>query len=133
MKTARINLFVLSLFASLLLAVSCKEKKQELKSESVSYVVSDSLQAWCKSRLPENRMSYEGSTIKLLFFEEELNVLWRPAYNEETVKEIAGTGNFQWQELPVHEGNRRWEMSLPLQPEDSTYATPNNLLLYLFR
>jgi hypothetical protein len=132
MKMKRETLFFCCFLACAMIFISCKEKKEPVRSEAVSYVIADSLQTWCKHRLPETRVSYEGSTMKLLFFEEELNLLWKPGYNEDAVKEMAAN-NFQWEELPVHEGNRRWQLSLLLQPEDSTYVTPNNLLLYLFR
>jgi|SRR6218665_390421 len=115
------------------LLFSCKEQTVTVQAASFSHVVSDSLKSWCQQKLSPNRISFEGSTIKLLFFEEELNLLWKPSYNEEDVKILAAKSAFQWQELPVHEGNRRWELALPLQTEDSTYTTPNNLLLYLFR
>jgi hypothetical protein len=132
MTRSVIKITVAVFFAVLLLA-ACKEKQEDIKPASVSYVVSDSLKAWCKNKLPENRISYEGSTIKLLFFQEDLDQLWKPAYAEAEVKELAAKEQFNWQELPVHEGNRRWELSMPLQEKDSTYITPNNLLLYLFR
>lgn len=121
------------LLSSALLIVSCKSKEETAQPSAASYVVADSLKAWCRNSLPENRISYEGSTIKLMFYEEDLNTLWKPAYSEASVKELADKEHFGWRELPVHEGNRRWEMLLDLQPEDSTYPTPNNLLLYLFR
>lgn len=116
-----------------LLLFSCKEKAATVQTDAFSHVAGDSLKTWCRQKLSPNRVSFEGSTIRLLFFEEELNLLWKPAYNEDEVNTLAAKADFQWKELPVHEGNRRWEMALPLQPEDSTYTTPNNLLLYLFR
>ncbi|MET0462060.1 MAG: hypothetical protein ABW007_02865, partial [Chitinophagaceae bacterium] len=85
------------------------------------------------NKMPAGRISGDATSLKLLFFEEELNLLWRPVYREDQVKEMADQGNFVWEELPAHEGNRRWQLSLNFQPEDSTYSTPNNLLLYLFR
>lgn len=122
-----------SISLTVLLLFSCKEKTAPSQTEAFSHVVGDSLKTWCQQKLSPNRVSFEGSTIKLLFFEEELNLLWKPSYNEDAVKTLAAKADFQWLELPVHEGNRRWEMALPLQVEDSTYTTPNNLLLYLFR
>jgi hypothetical protein len=121
------------LLASIFFLVACEQKKEENKPSSISYVVSDSLKLWCKVKMPASRISEDATSFKLLFFEEELNLLWKPAYKEDEVKEMAGQGNFGWEELPAHEGNRRWQLSLNFQQEDSTYSTPNNLLLYLFR
>ncbi len=121
------------LLGALFFLVSCKDQQQENHSLPVSFVVSDSLKTWCKNKMPASRLSEEGNNLKLLFFEEELNTLWKPAYREDAVKEMAAQGNFGWEELPAHEGNRRWQLSLNFQQEDSTYGTPNNLLLYLFR
>lgn len=132
MKTGSIRILALISLAALLL-FSCREKTAPVQTEAFSHVVGDSLKTWCQQKLSPNRISFEGSTIRLLFFEEELNLLWKPSYNEEAVNTLAAKADFQWQELPVHEGNRRWEMTLPLQAEDSSYSTPNNLLLYLFR
>lgn len=119
----------------LVIMISCKDKKNEepVTPPSFSYVVSDSLRLWCKTRMPSSRILSEGDTLKLLFFEEELNLLWKPPYSEEAVKELSKNGEFNWEELPAHEGNRRWALSLTLQAADSTYLTPNNLLVYLFR
>jgi hypothetical protein len=121
------------LMATAFFLVACKEQQQENHSSPVSYVVSDSLKIWCKTKMPASRITEEGNDLKLLFFEEELNTLWKPVYREEIVKEIAAREKFGWEELPAHEGNRRWQLSLNFQQEDSTYSTPNNLLLYLFR
>jgi hypothetical protein len=128
-----------NIFAACLLLlffiISCKDKKNEepATTSQFSYVVSDSLKLWCKNKMPASRILAEGDTLKLLFFEEELNRLWKPPYSEETVKELSRNGEFNWEELPAHEGNRRWALSLTLQAADSTYLTPNNLLVYLFR
>ncbi|MCG2615843.1 hypothetical protein LZZ85_16225 [Terrimonas sp. NA20] len=121
------------LLAATTLLFACKQKEQENKPSAISHVVSDSLKVWCKNKMPASRILEEAANLKLVFFEEELNLLWRPAYREDLVKEMADRGNFSWEELPAHEGNRRWQLSLNFQQEDSTYATPNNLLLYLFR
>lgn len=124
-----------ALLALLIFTTSCKNKKTDAPAGNpqFSYVVSDSLKRWCKEKLPASRILAEGDTLKLLFFEEELNLLWKPQYAEEAVKDLSRNGEFNWQELPAHEGNRRWALSLTLQPADSTYLTPNNLLVYLFR
>lgn len=123
--------------ACLLLAlfiVSCQDREEKETAPSpFSYVVSDSLKLWCKTRMPAGRILAEGDTLKLLFFEDELNRLWKPPYSASAVDELAKNGEFNWEELPAHEGNRRWQLSLMLQAEDSTYLTPNNLLVYLFR
>ncbi|RYG51400.1 MAG: hypothetical protein EOO01_08600 [Chitinophagaceae bacterium] len=114
---------------------SCREQKDKNATapQQSSYIVSDSLRAWCKAKMPAARILSEGETLKLLFFEEELPMLWKPPYSEDAVKELAKKDGFVWEEMPAHEGNRRWSLSLTLQPEDSTYLTPNNLLVYLFR
>jgi len=132
MKGSRLSILS-SIGTVCLFLVSCKEKKEAGIPGSFSYVVKDSMEAWCKNKLFQNRVSHEGNTINLLFFEEELNALWKPGYREEAVNELASNADFEWKELPAHEGNRQWELSLPLQVEDSTYCIPNNLLLYLFR
>ncbi len=117
-----------------LFIVSCEDKKEkETLPVKSSYVVSDSLKLWCKTRMPAGRILAEGDTLRLLFFEDELNRLWKPPYSASAVDELAKSGGFNWEELPAHEGNRRWQLSLMLQAEDSTYLTPNNLLVYLFR
>ena len=116
-------------------AMSCQNKKTatDETGSAFSYVVGDSLRLWCKTKLPASRILSEGDTLQLMFFEEELNLLWKPPYSAEAVQELSKNGEFNWRELPAHEGNRRWALSLALQPADSTYLTPNNLMVYLFR
>ena len=127
-----------SIYAGYLLLVlfiaSCHGKEEKgAPPAQLSYVVSDSLKLWCKTRMPAGRILSDGDTLKILFFEDELNQLWKPPYSASAVDELAKNGEFHWEELPAHEGNRRWQLSLMLQAEDSTYLTPNNLLVYLFR
>lgn len=127
------HLKILSLILITSFLCSCGNKESPQSSDTISYVVSDSLDAWCASKLSQSRIAHKEGLIKLMFLEEELNHLWKPSYDENVIQDMASKTGFIWQELPTHEGNRRWELSLPLQPEDSTYITPNNLLLYLFR
>lgn len=128
-KSIYVGFLLLALFI-----ISCTEKTEKgAPPAQLSYVVGDSLKLWCKTRMPAGRILAEGDTLKLLFFEDELNRLWKPPYSASAVDELSKNGGVRWEELPAHEGNRRWQLSLMLQTEDSTYLTPNNLLVYLFR